>query len=103
MLVWDLSREDDILVASSGIGDDSHREPISKVEWVKDQDAKGAKYKVIQTESMFVFVQTHLLKVPHPQGSHTTWKTWKIHFPGPAIFTKSGNVLENILPVKKST
>ncbi|KAK2163799.1 hypothetical protein LSH36_74g11005 [Paralvinella palmiformis] len=51
VLVWDLSREDDILVASSGIGDDSHREPISKVEWVKDQDAKGAKYKIVSVSS----------------------------------------------------
>lgn len=51
VLVWDLSREDDILVATSGIGDDSHREPVSKVQWVKDPDSKSAKYKIVSVSS----------------------------------------------------
>lgn len=36
VIVWDLSREDDMVLTSSGIGDDSHREPVSKVIWVPD-------------------------------------------------------------------
>ena len=32
-MVWDLSRETDMLIASSGKGDDAHNEPISKVLW----------------------------------------------------------------------
>ena len=28
-MLWDLSREDDVLVASSGIDDDSHQEPVT--------------------------------------------------------------------------
>ena len=35
VLVWDYSRETDMLVASSGKGDESHNEPISKVLWQK--------------------------------------------------------------------
>ncbi|ESO90367.1 hypothetical protein LOTGIDRAFT_233855 [Lottia gigantea] len=44
VMVWDLSKEDDLLVATSGIGDDAHREPVAKVYWLKDQSAKGRKY-----------------------------------------------------------
>ena len=44
--MWDTGKEDETLVASSGIGDDSHREPISKLQWVKDTDSKSNKYNV---------------------------------------------------------
>ena len=29
--VWDISREDEMLVARSGISDDSHQEPVTNV------------------------------------------------------------------------
>jgi len=29
--VWDMGREDETLVATSGMGSDSHREPVTKV------------------------------------------------------------------------
>jgi hypothetical protein len=54
ILVWNFSREDDMLVASSGIGDDSHREPVSKVQWISDPDSKGKKYDVSLGEIMVV-------------------------------------------------
>jgi hypothetical protein len=44
--VWDLSRDNDLLLASSGIGKDSHREPISKLQWVADTDSHGKKHNV---------------------------------------------------------
>ena len=30
--VWDMGREDDTLIATSGMGSDSHREPVTKVK-----------------------------------------------------------------------
>ncbi|KAL8562746.1 hypothetical protein ACOMHN_022621 [Nucella lapillus] len=47
VLVWDLSREDDLLLATSGIGDDAHREPVSRVYWIKDTSSKKKRYNVI--------------------------------------------------------
>ena len=44
VLLWDLSREDDMLIATSGLGDDAHQEPVSKVYWITD--AKGKKIYV---------------------------------------------------------
>lgn len=35
VMVWDYSKENDMLIASSGKGDDSHNEPVSKVMWQK--------------------------------------------------------------------
>jgi hypothetical protein len=29
--LWDLSKEDDMLIGTSGMGSDSHREPVTKV------------------------------------------------------------------------
>ena len=46
VLVWDLGRDDEMLIASSGIGDDSHREPVSKLIWVTSSDSQGQKYQV---------------------------------------------------------
>lgn len=43
--VWDLSQEDEPLLASSGIGDDSHREPITQIVWLQNPD-KPSKYLV---------------------------------------------------------
>lgn len=56
--MWDLSREDDMVLTSSGIGDDSHREPVSKVIWVPDTSSlKKNKYlvRLIQSQSIFFF------------------------------------------------
>lgn len=47
VLVWDVSRDDDLLVASSGVGNDSHREPVSKLQWVVDSESKGKKYNLV--------------------------------------------------------
>lgn len=46
VILWDLSREDDLVLATSGIGDDAHREPVNKVHWIKDQSSKQTDYKV---------------------------------------------------------
>ena len=46
VLVWDLSREDDLVVATSGIGDDAHREPVTKVHWIKSQSSKKRDHNV---------------------------------------------------------
>jgi len=47
VIVWDLSREDDLVVATSGIGDDAHREPVSKVHWIKSQSSKRREHNII--------------------------------------------------------
>jgi len=47
VIVWDLSREDDLVIASSGIGNDAHREPVSKVHWVKGQSSKRKDYNIV--------------------------------------------------------
>ena len=47
VLVWDVGRDGgDFVIASSGIGDDSHREPVSRLQWVASHDAKTKKYNV---------------------------------------------------------
>ena len=46
VIIWDLNKDDDMIVASSGIGDDSHREPVCKVQWIPDPESKGKKYHV---------------------------------------------------------
>ena len=46
VIIWDLNKDDDVVVASSGIGDDSHREPACKVQWIPDPESKGKKYHV---------------------------------------------------------
>ncbi|XP_077992291.1 cytoplasmic dynein 2 intermediate chain 2-like [Glandiceps talaboti] len=51
IVVWDLSREDETIVATSGIGDDSHREPVSKIRWVQDPMSKGKKYNIVSVSS----------------------------------------------------
>jgi len=47
VIVWDLSREDDLVVATSGIGDDAHREPVTKVHWIKSQSSKKRDHNII--------------------------------------------------------
>jgi len=42
--VWDIGRDGgDFIIASSGIGDDSHREPVSRLQWVTSHDDKNNK------------------------------------------------------------
>lgn len=41
VFIWDLSSEDDMLLASSGIGDNTHREPVNKLIWLKDPNRQG--------------------------------------------------------------
>ncbi|KAJ8317071.1 hypothetical protein KUTeg_004975 [Tegillarca granosa] len=47
VMLWDLSREDDLLLATSGIGDDGHREPVSKIYWVPDTSSKRKKFLLV--------------------------------------------------------
>ena len=46
VILWDLSQNDDLVLASSGIGDDAHREPVSKVHWMKSHSSKRRDYNV---------------------------------------------------------
>ncbi|XP_022080790.1 WD repeat-containing protein 34-like [Acanthaster planci] len=50
VLLWDLTREDDGLLATSGIGDDSHREPVSEVMWLQDPK-RSNKYNIVSVSS----------------------------------------------------
>ncbi|XP_068709025.1 cytoplasmic dynein 2 intermediate chain 2-like [Montipora foliosa] len=45
--VWDMRREDEALTATSGMGSDSHREPVTKVLWTLDPSSKANKYQVL--------------------------------------------------------
>ncbi|WAR20738.1 DC2I2-like protein, partial [Mya arenaria] len=45
VMLWDLSREDDMLIATSGLGEDAHQEPVTKVYWITD--AKGKKIYLV--------------------------------------------------------
>ncbi|KAL5022607.1 hypothetical protein ScPMuIL_001762 [Solemya velum] len=47
VLVWNLNREDDMLMATSGIGNDAHREPVSKVHWIPDISSKAKGYNLV--------------------------------------------------------
>ena len=51
IMVWDTAKEDEPLLATSGIGDDSHREPVAKVQWVLDPESQGKKYNVTSVGS----------------------------------------------------
>ena len=44
--MWDVGRDGDFAIASSGIGDDSHREPVSRLQWVTGHDGKNKKHNV---------------------------------------------------------
>ena len=44
--MWDVGRDGDFVIASSGIGDDSHREPVSRLQWVTGHDGKNKKHNV---------------------------------------------------------
>jgi len=45
--IWDLSREEDPLVANSGKIEDSHQEPVSKVTWMKEESGARFKHKLM--------------------------------------------------------
>ncbi|XP_059166900.1 cytoplasmic dynein 2 intermediate chain 2-like [Physella acuta] len=47
IILWDLSLEDDLVLATSGIGDDAHREPVNKIYWVKGQSSKKKDYNIV--------------------------------------------------------
>ena len=59
VILWDTGREDEVQVATSGIGDDSHREPVSKVAWLPDPDSKGKKFHV----GNFIIVSSPIIVV----------------------------------------
>lgn len=80
--MWDLSREDDMVLTSSGIGDDSHREPVSKVIWVPDTSSlKKNKYLVRLIHSQSIFSSKLLKNSPifflNSDGILNSWK--KLH------------------------
>ncbi|XP_071503486.1 cytoplasmic dynein 2 intermediate chain 2-like [Diadema antillarum] len=50
VMVWDLSREDENLVATSGIGDDTHREPVAQLYWLQDP-SRPKKYDIISASA----------------------------------------------------
>ena len=68
VIIWDLNKDDDMIVASSGIGDDSHREPVCKVQWIPDPESKGKKYHVSTVLRMSI-QRNHKLRVD------CTWQT----------------------------
>lgn len=45
--VWDTGREDETVIATSGMGSDSHREPVTKVLWSLDPSSKASKYQIL--------------------------------------------------------
>ena len=49
--MWDVGRDGDFVIASSGIGDDSHREPVSRLQWVTGHDGKNKKHNVSVSHS----------------------------------------------------
>ncbi|RUS81407.1 hypothetical protein EGW08_010845 [Elysia chlorotica] len=51
VILWDLSQNDDLVLASSGIGDDAHREPVSKVHWIKSHSSKRRDYNIVSVSS----------------------------------------------------
>ena len=53
VVVWDTSQTEETLVASSGIGDDCHRDPVSKLTWIPDPESKGKKFQV---RDLFLFL-----------------------------------------------
>jgi len=66
VLVWDIARDGDFVIASSGIGDDSHREPVSRLQWVTSHDGKTKKYNVSQL--------TQLLSIPRVSYNFLLWQ-----------------------------
>ncbi|CAB4030926.1 WD repeat-containing 34-like [Paramuricea clavata] len=45
--VYDIGKEDDTLIASSGVGENSHKDPISQVMWLNDPASKDKKFKIM--------------------------------------------------------
>lgn len=43
-----MSQEDEVLLATCGMGDDSHREPVTQIMWLQDPE-KPSKYVVSKT------------------------------------------------------
>lgn len=45
--VYDIGREDDTFIAWSGVGDNSHKDPVSQVIWLNESTSKDKKYKIM--------------------------------------------------------
>lgn len=45
--VYDIGREDDTVIAWSGVGENSHKDPISQVVWLNESSSKEKKYKIM--------------------------------------------------------
>lgn len=50
--VWNLSKETDSLVASSGLGERTHRDPVSKVVWLTGTSAARTKHEKLMSVSL---------------------------------------------------
>lgn len=50
VMVWDLSKDDENLLATTGIGDDTHREPITQLVWLQDPD-KPKNYNIVSASA----------------------------------------------------
>lgn len=56
VMLWDLSKEDDLLLTSSGVGDDAHREPVTKVHWIPDNTTSKKDKFLVRVHSNNCFV-----------------------------------------------
>ena len=54
VLVWDIGRDGDFVIATSGSGNDSHRDPVSRLQWVASHDGNNKKYNVSYSPTSFV-------------------------------------------------
>lgn len=50
VIIWDTAKENDMVLASSGIGEASHREPVTDIQWVHNPSVKGFRYSVSEIQ-----------------------------------------------------
>lgn len=65
VLIWNTALNDEVLVASTSIGDYFHREPISKLVWIYDVDSKDYRLASISGDGK-VLIWTLKNKMKHP-------------------------------------
>ncbi|XP_046849052.1 cytoplasmic dynein 2 intermediate chain 2-like [Xenia sp. Carnegie-2017] len=47
VFVYDIANENDPLIGSSGVGENTHKDPVSQVTWFSDPTSKDKKFRVI--------------------------------------------------------
>jgi len=75
-MVWDTSREDETLVATSGISDDTHREPVYKLQWVAATDSKKYNVSHLYNCSGYCFVYVPKFKIQTCFGGYYMKGLW---------------------------